>query len=936
MHSNRWLKPGLMSLAGVAAILCLPGCPPRGVTPANDNEGGTGRPIPIRLAVAAETFTLTEPGQAVQLTVESVSSDGSRNDVTDAASGTTYHTTSEGVVTVSDDGLVTAAGEGQTTVLVVNAGLSARRRVTVDFADDAVVRLEVAPATVTFTDPDDTVQLAVTGVRNDGGSENLTSAAAGTTYQSSSTSVVTVSNGGLLRPVADGVAEVVVRNANLAFTVDVTVRFGDAPPPGSRLIALSVTPAQFTFTATGQTQQLEVLGTFEFEDAGGQTQRVTVDVTSPADGTTYRSSAPGVATVDVRGLVAVALTTGAGSAVITVENDGVQATARVTVSIPPNNGGGEDILLGWSLRPLPDPRNSHAMAYDAARRQTVLFGGYGTRILGGTWTWDGSGDWRLAQDEGRLDAPSPRYSHAMAYDSVREVVVLFGGTNGTTRNGETWEWNGAAWIQRIVDSPGEVSSHAMAYDAGRGVTVLFGGSDSDNNLRGQTWEWDGASWSRRDDKGEGPAPRIQSAMTYDAAAGMVILFGGDTETEFAQGEGGGDEGVLNDTWGWDGQTWTLLDDGQSKDAPSPRKGHSLCYDAELERVILHGGGNGESDTRTWQWDGTSWQPLIGPTPGARTSTAMVYDASRRTAVLFGGFDGDDDGEVWELASGRWSLRTDSIRPTPRHLHAMTFDAVRGRTVLFGGSDGEPDGETWEYDGRLWALRSVGGPSPRVSSAMTFDTSRQACVLVGGQNNILEGDAWTWNGARWTQLPAAGPSGRHGHALAYDAARDEIVLFGGYDGQYDGETWVLRGDQWTLVSTTGPVPRIKHAMVYDAERARVVLYGGFNGRDLGDTWIWDGQSWTEVAVAGPPVRSGHSLVYDSVRRVSLAFGGRTLGVPSNQTWMWNGQAWTAFSFTGPSGRYDHGFAYDVFRATGVLFGGFNGPVLDDTWEVTGPR
>ncbi len=64
-----------------------------------------------------------------------------------------------------------------------------------------------------------------------------------------------------------------------------------------------------------------------------------------------------------------------------------------------------------------------------------------------TWLWRG-GRWL------RSDAPPPtpqRVSHAMAYDTVRKRVVMFGGHAGFMpgRNGEmfgdTWEWTGGAW-----------------------------------------------------------------------------------------------------------------------------------------------------------------------------------------------------------------------------------------------------------------------------------------------------------------------------------------------------------------------------------------------------------------------------------------------------------------------------------------------------------
>ena len=43
----------------------------------------------------------------------------------------------------------------------------------------------------------------------------------------------------------------------------------------------------------------------------------------------------------------------------------------------------------------------------------------------------------------------------MAFDSARKVTVLFG---GGSYNGDTWEWNGSAWTQRVVSGPSLVFS----------------------------------------------------------------------------------------------------------------------------------------------------------------------------------------------------------------------------------------------------------------------------------------------------------------------------------------------------------------------------------------------------------------------------------------------------------------------------------------------
>ena len=44
--------------------------------------------------------------------------------------------------------------------------------------------------------------------------------------------------------------------------------------------------------------------------------------------------------------------------------------------------------------------------------------------------------------------PSPRWSHNMAYDAVRQRVVLFGGWGSSGRRlNDTWEWDGVNWTQ---------------------------------------------------------------------------------------------------------------------------------------------------------------------------------------------------------------------------------------------------------------------------------------------------------------------------------------------------------------------------------------------------------------------------------------------------------------------------------------------------------
>ncbi len=97
------------------------------------------------------------------------------------------------------------------------------------------------------------------------------------------------------------------------------------------------------------------------------------------------------------------------------------------------------------------------------------------------------------------------------------------------------------WVE--MGSPSARSSMGMAYDWATKSTVLFGGGGT-GVIYGDTWIWRGG-WSHLS-PATSPSARAGAGMAYDGAAGNIVLFGGDDST-------GTD---LNDTWTWDGTTWT--------------------------------------------------------------------------------------------------------------------------------------------------------------------------------------------------------------------------------------------------------------------------------------------------------------------------------------------------------------------------------------------
>lgn len=69
---------------------------------------------------------------------------------------------------------------------------------------------------------------------------------------------------------------------------------------------------------------------------------------------------------------------------------------------------------------------------------------------------------------------------------------MFGGhiNVGAVKLTETWEWDGSNWLLRTpANNPSGRDYAAMAYDSARGQIVLFGGYGNAN--LSETWEYPG-------------------------------------------------------------------------------------------------------------------------------------------------------------------------------------------------------------------------------------------------------------------------------------------------------------------------------------------------------------------------------------------------------------------------------------------------------------
>ncbi len=251
-----------------------------------------------------------------------------------------------------------------------------------------------------------------------------------------------------------------------------------------------------------------------------------------------------------------------------------------------------------------------AMAYDAQSKHVILFGGLKSWYapMSDTWSLDPlNGAWTP-----RHPAQSPTGLGIMAYDDALDRILLYVGSGADPASSgnleqvaplaETWayDFEEDTWANlQAADTPRGLLTAAMAYDAESDKIILFGGAATTLGgpqavpMSADTWVYDGRSnaWTRMDPALTPPA-RSLHAMTYDAGADRVILFGG-YPGEFTKPFSGDLAGglSLNDTWTYDfnANTWAEIKPAAS---PAARSCSSMVYDSVSERSILVGGSDG--------------------------------------------------------------------------------------------------------------------------------------------------------------------------------------------------------------------------------------------------------------------------------------------------------------------------------------------------------
>jgi len=195
----------------------------------------------------------------------------------------------------------------------------------------------------------------------------------------------------------------------------------------------------------------------------------------------------------------------------------------------------------------PSPRGSTVMW--PMSTATYVFGGADAgQVFAETWRWDGANWAQLSP----AVSPPARVDAAAVYHPTAGVGIVFGGSASGAQYGalgDTWSFDGSNW-QQLTNGPqpGARRFPAMAYDPIRDRVVMSGGEflspfPGGSTIYDDTWEHDGTSWTQVMVTG-GPVVNLNSRMTmaFDASRQKVVAV---VQEWFGY--------VL---WEYDGASWT--------------------------------------------------------------------------------------------------------------------------------------------------------------------------------------------------------------------------------------------------------------------------------------------------------------------------------------------------------------------------------------------
>ncbi|HEY2511066.1 MAG TPA: hypothetical protein VGI39_09430, partial [Polyangiaceae bacterium] len=339
--------------------------------------------------------------------------------------------------------------------------------------------------------------------------------------------------------------------------------------------------------------------------------------------------------------------------------------------------------------------------------------------------------------------------------------------------------------------------------------------------------------------------------------------------------------LRSDTWAYDGQTWVQVPTGN---APPPREGAQLVYDAGRSVLVLIGGTTAGATTTDalsmWEFDGTDWRERVSPGDASlprdlqtRSGAAAFYNPVRQRVTIFGGSS---------LTLDPCAMRAAQIAAAKT---AAQGDPIATAQLAATGCLGGYAHDLWEWDG----------------TSFTRSASSAYAAMLGGQpvfETVAGGTAWKSAAAAGSVNPAPGaPTSllpwRYDDSPGHYPLR--TALERAYLGDAGAPSALPASDAGAPVASAPGTPLVSPAfvssarpdIVFDAARAVATAFT----TDDGAAYELDGAQVTRAAQAASPFAGGvndfFAAAWDPGQQQVVLFDPRTA-----TTWTSGGTGWTS--------------------------------------------
>jgi hypothetical protein len=273
----------------------------------------------------------------------------------------------------------------------------------------------------------------------------------------------------------------------------------------------------------------------------------------------------------------------------------------VTVHFLPVNPSGTPPAARYGHTGVYDPTNSRLMIFGGALGvgtpapcQNDMWVLQNANGLGGTPSW--------VQLTGSGGPPVARYGHASVYDPNTNSMIVFGGSDcASGLFNDVWVLSNAngiggtpVWTQLSPGggAPSGREASSAIYDPTTNVMVVYGGDQGSSTRLGDVWALSHANgtggtptWAQLFPSGTAPSARTGHSAVYDSANNRMMVFGGVNSAG----------AVLADTWiltGANGQAgtpaWSLL----TVTNGTAKAYHSAIYNPATNEMTVFAGAIG--------------------------------------------------------------------------------------------------------------------------------------------------------------------------------------------------------------------------------------------------------------------------------------------------------------------------------------------------------